>query len=110
MHEVSLMATTHVFRSVLLASGVLLIAACATQPAGSLVDRKFEQETRAYQKFEKDGETIYCQKNGSVASRIPTGSCISETQLRLAVENFERSRNAVQRGGPPYVASGPGGG
>lgn len=104
------MATTHVFRSVLLASGVLLIAACASQPAGSLVEKKFQQETQAYQKFEKDGETIYCQKNGSLASRIPQGQCISESQLRLAVDNFERNRTGVQRGGPPYVATSPGGG
>jgi hypothetical protein len=104
------MTTAHVFRSVLLASGVLLIAACASQPPGSLIDKKFEQETRAYQKFEKDGETIYCQKQSSVASRISTGSCIRESDLRVAVENFERDRNAVQRGGPPYVSTSPGGG
>jgi type IV pilus biogenesis protein CpaD/CtpE len=105
------MATTRIFRSVLLAAGVLLIAGCASQPASTTLDEKyFQQEANNYLKFQHDGQTVYCQNDSQAASLIPYKRCVSETALRQQVENYRRSRNAVVRGGPPYVATSPGGG
>jgi len=99
-----------VFRSVLLAAGVVLLAACASQPASTLgaaavpatapattplLERKFQQAARNYLKFQHEGQTVYC-KRGATRS-LPYTDCITESQLRLQVENFERSRNPVQR-------------
>jgi len=109
---VNLMATNRVFRSVLLASGVLLTAACASQTAsttGSLDEKYFQREAKNYQKFQHEGQTVYCQSERQATSLIPYKWCISESALRQRVENDRRSRNAVTRGGPPYVATVPGG-
>ena len=98
------MASNRIFHSVLLASGVLLIAACATKPAGSLEEKYFQQEARNYQKFEKDGQTIYCLSEDATASLIPLKHCITEDALRQRVENYRRNRNTV----PPPTVAGPG--
>jgi outer membrane biogenesis lipoprotein LolB len=106
------MATNRVFRSVLLAAGVLLMAACASQPAsttGSLDEKYFQREANNYQKFQHEGQTVYCQNESQAGSLIPYKWCISESALRQRVENFRRNRNSVTRGGPPYVATVPGG-
>ena len=104
------MASNHIVRSVLLAASVLLTGACASQPAGSLEEKYFQKEASHYQKFQQeDGQTVYCQSEPRAASLIPHKWCITEANLRLRVEDARRSRNAVQRGGPPYVATVPGG-
>ena len=108
------MASNRVFRFVLVASGVLLMAACASQPdstTGSLDDKYFQKEAENYLKFQHEGQTVYCQTEAHAASLIPFNPnqrCISEAALRQAVENYRRDRNPVQRGGPPYVATVPG--
>jgi len=108
------MARNRVFRSMLLASGVLLMAACASQPAsrtGSLDEQYFQREASNYLKFQHEGKTVYCQTEAQPATLIPydpNRRCISEAALRQAVENYRRDRNPVPRGGPPYVATVPG--
>jgi hypothetical protein len=113
-----LMGTSQVFRSVLLASGVLLIAACASHPVsspasatvpGPLLEKKFEIAAAQYQKFQHEGQTMYCRKEKVVTSAVPVAQCLTEPQLRLQVENSERWRNPVQRGGPQVVSAGIGG-
>jgi len=100
------MASNRVLSSALLASGVLLIAACASRPpsssasAGLLDEKYFQAEARKYQKFQHEGQVMYCTSDGSNNSLIPyTGAgkrqCISEFQLRQAVENYRRTRNAT---------------
>jgi len=111
------MAGNRVFRSVLLAGGVLLIAACASQPVSSparesdptpLLEMKFQRAARHYdQKYQHEGQIVYC-KRGATRSLPPT-ECIYESALRLQVENMQRSRNGVTRGGPQYVGTVPGG-
>jgi len=111
------MARTRVFRSVLLATGVLLIAACASQPVSSpeaasvptpLLEMKFQRAVKQYdRKYQHEGQIVYC-KRGATRSMPPT-DCIYESALRLQVENFQRVRNGVTRGGPQYVATVPGG-
>ena len=106
------MARNGVIRTVLLASGMLLIAACASQPAGSLDEKYFQKEASNYLKFQHEGQTVYCRTEANAASLIPfdpNRRCISEAALRQAVQNYRRDRNPVQRGGPPYVAGVPGG-
>jgi hypothetical protein len=102
------MASKGVFRSILLATGVLLMAACATQPAGSLNQKYFEREANNYLKFRHEGQTVYCQNSPATASLIAHKQCITEAALRQRVENSRLSRNAV---GPwkASVATVPGG-
>ncbi|HET9215544.1 MAG TPA: hypothetical protein VFR18_01115 [Terriglobia bacterium] len=105
------MAINHVVRSILLASGVLLMGACASQPEGSLDEKYFQREASYHQKFQHEGQTVYCQTEPNSNSLIPfdpNRRCISETALRRAVENYRVARNPVVRGGPPYVATVPG--
>ena len=111
------MARNHVFRSVLLAAGVLLIAACASQPVSSparesvptpLLEMKFQRAAKQYDRqYQHEGQIVYC-KRGATRSLPPT-ECIYESALRLQVENYQKSRNSVGRGGPQYVATVPGG-
>ena len=118
------MASNRVFHSVLLAAGVLLIAACASQPASTpdsaavpdaatswantpLLEKKFQRAVKHYQAYQYEGQIIYC-KRGATRSLPPT-ECITEAGLRKQVDTFERDRNAIARGGPQYVATVPGG-
>jgi len=111
------MARNRVFRSVLLAAGVLLIAACASQPVSSparesvptpLLEMKFQRAAKQYDRqYQHEGQIVYC-KRGATRSLPPT-ECITETALRLQVENYQTMRNSVVRGGPQYVATVPGG-
>lgn len=102
------MAKTRVFRSVVLVPGVVLIAACASQPEGSLLETKFQRAAQQYdQKYQYQGQVVYCMR-GATRSLPPT-ECITESALRLQVEDMQGSRNAVGRGGPQYVATVPGG-
>jgi len=100
------MTTNHVLRSVLLAAGVLMVAACASQPVSSpaaaavptpLLEKKFQQAAANYQKFQHEGQLVYCKKEKVITSAIPVVQCLSESQLRLEVENSERWRNPVAR-------------
>jgi hypothetical protein len=115
---VKLRITNHAFRSVLLAAGALMVAACASHPASSpafardptpLLEEKFQISARQYEKFQHEGQTVYCRKEKVVTSAIPVVQCLTEPQLRMQVENSERWRNPVQRGGPQYYGSGIGG-
>jgi hypothetical protein len=108
--EVTLMARNTVFSSALLAASVLLISACASPPrsstpADSPGERLFQREAANYLKFENDGKTVYCTREKNGNSLIPyTGHvrCVSESQLRQTVENWQRTRNPVQR---PFIGT-----
>jgi starvation-inducible outer membrane lipoprotein len=102
------MARNHVFRSVLLISGVLLMTACVSQPSGSLQEKYFQREANNYLKFQHEGQVVYCQNDPQAGSLIPYKSCITEAALRQRVENYRVARNSAQRGGPQYYDSGVG--
>ncbi|HEY6123567.1 MAG TPA: hypothetical protein VIV63_02865 [Steroidobacteraceae bacterium] len=92
------MARIVVFRSVVLAAGVLLIGACASQPTSSLDEKYFQKEASNYLKFQHEGQTVYCRTEEGAPSLIPFNPnkrCITETALRQAVENHRINRNAV---------------
>jgi hypothetical protein len=84
------MDTTRDFRSVLLLAGVLALAACATPTDRTpLLEKKFQRAAKHYQKFQHEGQVVYCRKDG------PNVHCLTEPQLRRQVESYERNRNAV---------------
>ena len=96
------MTNHRLFSSVMLSMGSLLVGACASQHAAtnsSLDDRYFEREAQSYQKLQHEGRVIYCQNDPRAATLVPYKGCITETALRLRVENARRSRNTV----PPYT-------
>jgi outer membrane biogenesis lipoprotein LolB len=108
------MAMKNVMRSTVLGVTLLLAAASASQ-AGSadtaaadakltLVEKKFQQTVRHYQKYQHEGQVVYCRKEKVVTSAIPAMQCVTESALRLRVEESIRSRNAVQ----PALAAGAG--
>jgi hypothetical protein len=102
----------HILRASLLASGALLIAACASQPAtGSPDEEYFQKEASNYLKFEHEGKTVYCtsKDNSGLIPYTGTPRCVTEARLRQVVEDWRVQRNPVVRGGPPYVATVPGG-
>jgi hypothetical protein len=99
--------------SLLLATGALMIAACASQPVStstaeaSLAEKNFQQTAQHYQKFQHDGQTVYCKKEKVITSAIPATRCLTEAALREQVHNAQRSRNAVSR--PVVAGTGQGG-
>jgi hypothetical protein len=110
------MAVTQIIRSVMLASAVLLIAACASQPVSSpayaeastpLLEKKFQQAAQHYRKYRYEGQTVYCRKEKVITSAIPVVQCLNEAQLRQQVASYERGRNPVAR--PLMPGAGQGG-
>lgn len=103
------MAKNRVFRSLLLAAGVLLMAGCASQPGSiPLQEKLFQREANNYDAiFLYEGQKVYC-KRGATRS-LPYQECVTESGLRRRVEDNHKYRNAVGRGGPQYVATVPGG-
>jgi hypothetical protein len=101
------MTTKSVLRSVLLAAAVLSVGACATQPPEPLSEKLFQRTANDYTKYQHEGLIVYC-KRGATRS-LPPSECVTEPALRQRVEDTQRTRNAVAYGGPPYVATVPGG-
>jgi|ERR1044071_9315415 len=91
------MVKTRVLSSVLLAAGVLLMTACASdQPRTPLLEKKFQREAATYDKYDVHGQAVYC-KRGEPATfhQLPGWQCLTEPQLREKVRIFERDRNQV---------------
>jgi Skp family chaperone for outer membrane proteins len=129
------------FRSTLLATGVLLVAACASQPASqpapaaapapaataapaaaasseakpeadaaAALEKKFQEAARSYRTVQKDGKTMYCKKEKPINSTIPRVQCISESQLRLQVEQTEQTRDRLRNSSRCNMGAGCSGG
>jgi hypothetical protein len=134
------------FRSALVATGVLLVAACASQPASqpapeaapaakaapaasaapaaaaaspeakpeadaaAALEKKFQEAARSYRAVQKDGKTMYCKKERPVNSTIPRVQCITESQLRLQVEQMEQTRDRLRNSSRCTMGSGCGAG
>jgi hypothetical protein len=111
--------------SVFLTAGAGLLAACASNPASapqpaaqapaapataakpapgsspeadtaSLTEKKFQEAARSYRQVQKDGKTLYCKKEKPMGSTIPKNICITESQLRLEVEQMEDTRQRMR--------------
>ncbi len=148
------------FRSALVAAGVLLVAACASQPASqpasqtapaaspapaavaapaapaapataaapaaaaaaasseaqpeadaaAALETKFQEAARSYRAVQKDGKTMYCKKERPINSTIPRMQCISESQLRLQVEQMEQTRDRLRNSSRCTMGAGCGAG
>jgi hypothetical protein len=134
------------FRSALVATGVLLVAACASQPASqpapeaapaakaapaasaapaaaaaspeakpeadaaAALEKKFQEAARSYRAVQKDGKTMYCKKERPVNSTIPRVQCITESQLRLQVEQMEQTRDRMRNSSRCTMGAGCGAG
>ena len=108
------MSIHRVFRSILLGAGVAVLTACASQtngPNGTLDDKYFEREAQNYQKFEHEGQTVYCStaetRGDAIIPYIGHVRCISEPDLRLAVRDWRRDRVPAVRA--PVAGTGMGG-
>jgi len=90
------MTRNRVFHSVLLATGVLLLAACATnRPPGYLDEKYFQAEAKYYEKFQHEGTTVYCATKDSrsglgLMPYYGTPRCITEADLRQMVRDVRR--------------------
>jgi hypothetical protein len=92
---------------VLLLAGAFLIAGCATQPHsasapadGTLLDKKFERAAQHYEKYQHEGQVVYCKKEKPITSSIPVAYCLSEPELREQVASYERWRNRAAPSSP----------
>ena len=96
------MITTRMVGSILISAGLFVAASASAQTSftqastSSVAERYFQREAANYQKFEQDGQIVYCTsaKTGSEAliPHIGYARCISETDLRRAVRDWRRDR------------------
>ena len=97
------MTRSRVFQSILISAGVILMAGCVTVypggnpvPEGSLDERYFQKEAKNYEKYQNEGQTVYCSTpNTSGEALIPYIGyvrCISEPELREAVRDWRKDR------------------
>lgn len=127
------MAFEKLMKTVFLAAGLSLVAACASSPAdapapsaaptpvaptaqpasapaasaeakleadaATLAEKKFQEAARSYRKVEKDGKTMYCKKEKPMGSTIPRLQCVTESQLRLEVEQMDDLRDRMRNSG-----------
>jgi hypothetical protein len=107
------MSSNRVFRSVLFAAGAVLLTACASQtvaPNGTLDDKYFEKEAQNYEKFQHEGQTVYCStpetRGAAIIPYIGHVRCISEPDLRLAVRDWRRDRVPAVRPAPAGAGQG----
>ena len=68
----------------------------AESDAASNLEKKFQEAARSYRKVEKNGETMYCKKEKPINSTIPRLQCITESQLRLQVEQMDDLRDRMR--------------
>jgi hypothetical protein len=59
---------------------------------------------------QKDGKTMYCKKERPVNSTIPRVQCITESQLRLQVEQMEQTRDRMRNSSRCTMGAGCGAG
>jgi hypothetical protein len=115
------MAFDKLMGTVLLAAGISLVAACASSPAdvpapapapvaaaaeaipeadaATLAEKRFQEAAKSYRKVDKDGKTMYCKKEKPINSTIPRMQCITESQLRLEVEQMDEMRDRMRNSG-----------
>ena len=119
--------------SLLLVVGAALLGACASQSASTpsspaptsaaapavtaknepvspdAIEKRFQEVARSYKMVEKDGKTLYCKREKVLGSTIPTMQCLTESQLRLQVEQMEDVRERMRSNGRCTLGSGCGG-
>ena len=71
-------------------------AAPTEAEAAAQLEKKFQEAARSYKVVEKNGKTMYCKKEKVIGSTIPTMQCLSESQLRLQVEQMDEMRDRMR--------------
>lgn len=100
------MTRNGVFQSIAISVGVILMAGCVAiysggnaVPAGSLDDRYFQREAENYEKFQDEGQVVYCStpktRDVALIPYIGYVRCINECDLRKAVRDWRMARNSV---------------
>jgi len=100
------MTRNGVFQSILISAGVILMAGCVaiypggnSVPAGSLDERYFQREAENYEKFQNEGQVVYCStpktSDEALFPYIGYVRCINESDLRKAVRDWRMARNSV---------------
>jgi hypothetical protein len=64
--------------------------------AATLAEKKFQEAARSYRMVQKDGKTMYCKKEKPINSTIPRVQCITESQLRLEVQQMDEMRDRMR--------------
>jgi len=64
--------------------------------AASASEKKFQEAAKSYRMVQKDGKTMYCKKEKPINSTIPRVQCITESQLRLEVEQMDELRDRMR--------------
>jgi len=82
----------------------------AEADAASALEKKFQEAARSYRAVQKDGKTMYCKKEKPINSTIPRVQCITESQLRLQVEQMEETRDRLRNSSRCTLGSGCGAG
>lgn len=71
-------------------------ASSAVQPAvkssANAAERRFEEAIKGYRLVEQDGQKHYCRSEKASGSNILQQNCVTENQLRAAVEDADRYR------------------
>jgi hypothetical protein len=93
----------------LLLAAPALLCGCASRPADAppvdapapgdatqRLEREFQDAARDYRRVQRDGRTLYCKHEKVIGSGIPITQCLTETQLRLQVENMDELRDRVR--------------
>jgi Skp family chaperone for outer membrane proteins len=133
------MSIKNCFSVLALGTWVALLAACASQPAGTsaaaqpaapvaapaaapapaanaekdtadTLEKKFQDAAKSYRVVEKDGKTLYCKREKVMGSTIPANVCLTESQLRNQVETMEDARNRMRNNGRCTMGAGCGSG
>jgi hypothetical protein len=77
-------------------SAALTPEAQAEAEAASHLEKKFQEAARSYRKVEKNGKTMYCKKEKPINSTIPRLQCMTESELRLQVEQMDQLRDKMR--------------
>ena len=71
----------------------------AEAQAASHLEKKFQEAARSYRQVQKNGQTMYCKKEKPINSTIPRMQCMSESELRLQVEQMDQLRDRMRNSG-----------
>jgi hypothetical protein len=85
-------------------------AAKAETDTAEALESKFREAAKGYKVVERNGKTLYCKREKVIGSTIPTLQCMTESQLRLQVEQMDDLRERMRTGSKCTLGRGCSGG